>query len=485
MTVWRCVAAAALALLVCPFAVPAGANHVQAANGKSVSFDHKTGNEWWVEVLLGGPDAASVSKVEGMDTGGPWTALPKQSWGAYAASFHIEPGHQVRFRATWANGAAVESCWFTHPAGVEQACGSPPPPPPPPPPSGFSVSFTGVKGNEWWVEAKASGSKPIAQVDARADGGAWQTMTLRSWGAWAASFHVNPGGHVQLRARATDGSYSFPPNGWVWPAASSWPPPSSTFDARFENVKGNPNWVQVNVYAAPSWGLGGVSFRVDGGAWKPMTRQAYGDWTANPAVPDGSLVQFRAESGQTATSGTYRWPSATPVGPWPVAGSYATYTVSGHDGSPMGDVYGEYDGTVAFRYTSAGTWQATCDITRHGHTDYDVPHDTYATRREVKTLAPPMLPTDAVPGQRVEDDSVGDCAYQSLTVDVVGPGSVATRQSGTPATAPTWHGYLDDCGCHAWQADWARHQGLLLEGSFAGMGSGHSAKLLDTDAPIR
>jgi len=61
------VAAAVLAMNV----PGAGANHVQGAGGKSVAFDHKTGNEWWVEALLGGPDAASVAKVEGMDTGGP------------------------------------------------------------------------------------------------------------------------------------------------------------------------------------------------------------------------------------------------------------------------------------------------------------------------------------------------------------------------------------------------------------------------------
>jgi hypothetical protein len=116
----------ALSLLVlAALAAPTGANHLQSESGRSVSFDHKAGNEWWVEVVLGGPDAASATRVEGMDTGGPWTALPKQSWGAYAASFHIEPGHQVRFRAFWADGDVVTSCWFAHPAGAEQCSAGP------------------------------------------------------------------------------------------------------------------------------------------------------------------------------------------------------------------------------------------------------------------------------------------------------------------------------------------------------------------------
>ncbi|HEX2065303.1 MAG TPA: hypothetical protein VHI93_00685, partial [Candidatus Thermoplasmatota archaeon] len=291
---WR---AAAAATLLAALLAPVQANHVQSSGGKVVAFDHKTGNQWWVELLLGGPDAATVAKAEAMDTGGAWVPLQKKSWGAWAASFRIEPGHLVKFRASWSSGAAVESCWFTHPAGAEQ-CSAPPPP------GGFGVSFSNVKGNEWWVEAKAAGSKPIAQVDARADGGTWHPLSLRSWGAWAASFHIPPGSHVQLRARATDGTYGFAPNGWVWTSAAPWPPASQAFDARFENVKGNPGWVQVNVYAAPNWGLQGVSFRVDAGPWTPMARQSYGDWTAKPAVPiaDGSHVQFRAESGGATLS---------------------------------------------------------------------------------------------------------------------------------------------------------------------------------------
>src|SRR5437899_2585636 len=79
------------------------ADHLQTENGRTISFNHKESgaNEWWVEVTLAGSDAGSVAKVEGMDTNGPWVTLAKQGWGDYGASFHIEAGHLVRFRATW------------------------------------------------------------------------------------------------------------------------------------------------------------------------------------------------------------------------------------------------------------------------------------------------------------------------------------------------------------------------------------------------
>jgi VCBS repeat protein len=106
-------------------AMPAAANHVQTESGRVIAFDHVTGNEWWVEVALSGPDAGSVAGVEAQDANGPWVPLQKKSWGPWAATFHIEPNNQVRFRANWAGGAQVVSCWFTHPAGVEQCAPSP------------------------------------------------------------------------------------------------------------------------------------------------------------------------------------------------------------------------------------------------------------------------------------------------------------------------------------------------------------------------
>lgn len=166
---------------------------------RSVTFDHRTGNEWWVELVVGGPAAGSVVAAEARDTGGAWVPLTKRSWGAWAASFHIEPGHEVQFAVRFSDGKIQESCWFTHPQGVEQ-CGASPEP------AQDWAAFRPKAGNEWWVETYVDSGKPLAGVDARANGGAWISLAKRSWGAWAASFRVPDGSLVEFRARATDGA---------------------------------------------------------------------------------------------------------------------------------------------------------------------------------------------------------------------------------------------------------------------------------------
>jgi hypothetical protein len=123
-SIMRPAAAIAFLLAASLLAIPAAANHPQNDSGKAVAFDHRTGNEWWVEVVLTGQDAGSVHSVQSMDEGGAWVSLTKRSWGAWAASYHVEPGNLVRFRATWADGAQQVSCWFTHPQGAEQCPGT-------------------------------------------------------------------------------------------------------------------------------------------------------------------------------------------------------------------------------------------------------------------------------------------------------------------------------------------------------------------------
>lgn len=463
-------------------AFPVGGNHLQMDAGKPIVFDHKTGNEWWVEVVLSGQASGSVILVEAMDTNGPWVKLEKKSWGAYAASFHIEPGHDVRFRASWSGGAQQVSCWFTHPAGVEKCSTTPPPPPP----SGFQPTLSGVQGNEWWVQAFVKSDRSLAGVDTRVDGGTWVPLKLQSWGGWAVSTHAPPGSHVQLRVRATDGSLYFPPNGWTWTSATQFPEDRGVMDGVFLNVKGNANWVQANLYAPASHPAAKVEARVDGGAWKALPRQPYGDFAAALPAPDGSLVQFRAcdAAGACVQSSQYRWPTAQPV-VWPTPeASYVTYQAHGVDGSPAGDVYTEYDVEVAFRFQRDGTWRADCHGTEHRHTDYSEPQDTYTPIAALGTYAPPMWPTNVAPGQNVTGKVVGRCALTDFSTQVTGEGSVATKVVGQPVTAQTWHAYYEPCPCAGYEADWARHQGLLLKWWFGGMGSGYFGNVTDTDAPI-
>jgi len=85
-----------------------------------LTFDHRGGNEWWVEATISG---ATPSRVLSRDTDGAWAELTLRSWGAWAGSYHIEPGHDVQFRAE-VPGVWYESCWFSHPGGVAGTGGS-------------------------------------------------------------------------------------------------------------------------------------------------------------------------------------------------------------------------------------------------------------------------------------------------------------------------------------------------------------------------
>lgn len=231
-------------LLTASLAPAVGADHLQASGGRSVSFDHKGGNEWWAEARLGGPDASAVSRVEAMDADGAWKALSLRAWGHWAASFHVEPGHLVRFRATFPDGTQVTSCDFAHPEGAER-CGAT-----------FDASFSGVKGNAWWVEAKVGADKPLAGVDARVDGGGWRALSPRWWGAWAASFAVPDGSLVQLRARDASGA-AVESAEYVWPGGKpvprpAWPAEGSHVAYYAEQGERSPGgdyaeWDEVNV----------------------------------------------------------------------------------------------------------------------------------------------------------------------------------------------------------------------------------------------
>src|SRR5687768_1168340 len=80
-TLHNLVAVAAVALLLGALFVPAEASHAQTVpGGQVVSFTQVSGNEWWVQVRMGGADGASASSVRAMDTGGPWIGLKAQTW---------------------------------------------------------------------------------------------------------------------------------------------------------------------------------------------------------------------------------------------------------------------------------------------------------------------------------------------------------------------------------------------------------------------
>ena len=185
---------------------------------RAVRFAPQNGNEWWVQVHLGGADAAKVARLEARDDNTPWTPLAKKSWGGFAASFRVEPGHRVEYRAVLADGRIVTSCAFSHPsggcAGILGATGAASPPG-----GSFAASFKNVRGNEWWVETDvATTGGTLTGVDARVNGGAWTALEKRSWGSWAKSLKAPAGSSVEFRARAADGQsaqsarYAWPPS---------------------------------------------------------------------------------------------------------------------------------------------------------------------------------------------------------------------------------------------------------------------------------
>ena len=175
----------------------------------AASFSSVRGNQWWIEANVRG-NGLAIASVDARVDGGAWRPLAKQSWGpdAWAASFQIVDGSKVQLRATASNGQVDLSdlCYRWIPAAEQNAatvdCGGSTPPP-------FDASFTSVQGNQWWVQANVrSNGVPLATVEASVDGGAWRALTKQSWGpdAYAASFQVNNGQVLRLRATASDGT---------------------------------------------------------------------------------------------------------------------------------------------------------------------------------------------------------------------------------------------------------------------------------------
>ncbi len=105
----------------CWFSHPGGAlgsctTEEEPTTPTATTFDHRSGNEWWIEAHI----EPRPERVEARAEGGDWRSLTLRDWGTWAGSFHIPPGQMVQFRAESSGGTWEESCWFTHPEGIEQ-----------------------------------------------------------------------------------------------------------------------------------------------------------------------------------------------------------------------------------------------------------------------------------------------------------------------------------------------------------------------------
>lgn len=164
-------------------------------------------------------------------------------------------------------------------------------------------AFSGVAGNEWWIQAKVAGSP--TRVEASVNGGSGVALSYRSWGAWAASTHLPAGASVTLRASYADGSQESATYTWGASGPTSGGATASGFDATFSGVKVDAWWVQASVSGTSS--LAKVEARVNGGAWTTLTKQSWGGYAKSIPVPSGGKVEFRATStsGATDVSGAY------------------------------------------------------------------------------------------------------------------------------------------------------------------------------------
>lgn len=173
-------------------------------------------------------------------------------------------------------------------------------------------------------------------------------------------------------------------------------------------------------------------------------------------------------------------------GAWPVAGrSYATYHVRDGGGSPGGDFSETYEGNVTMRYTAAGTWTATCDGVSHHFDNWGgFGNDTYTPFHATTALAPPMWPVAARLDENVTGKVIVQCHDQDFSTTVVGSGNLTVLQDGQPEQAATHHAYYEPCPCAGYEAQWARHQGILLKWWHGGMAGGESGELVDTDASV-
>ena len=287
-----------------------------ATGAAQVSFAPYDGSEWWVQTKLSGADAARVTRVEAMDTGGAWTPLTLRAWGAWATSFRVEAGHAVTYRATLDDGRVATSCAYAHPA-TTCASATPTPPTPPTTTTGADVAFRPDGGNEWWVQTKLSGTDAarVVKVEARDADPSWHVLTWRAWGAWAGSFHVTPGSAVTYRATLDDGrtvtscAYAHPmPSGCTSGGTGGDTLPA--YAASFRNARGNEWWIEVDVDAQS---LVATEARVNAGAWQPLTKRAWGSWATSMHAPAGSSVEFRAiasDGRASAASAPVAWPPA-------------------------------------------------------------------------------------------------------------------------------------------------------------------------------
>lgn len=424
------------------------------------TFDTSGGNEWWVEVFVDGNEP--VVGVDARANEGPWHALEKKDWGAWAKSFHVPEGSVVQFRAHSSTGETDHSGCYRWTSGETVSCDYT-----------FDAWFDTSGGNEWWVEASVRGNRPIVDVEARDDGGPWVELEKRWWGDWAESFHVEDGSLVQFRATANTGETDVSGE-FRWPGGEQVTPEPDA-DVAFAPKAGNEWWIET--YAPANTTVASLDARVAGGTWHELTLRDWGAWAASFQVPDGSVVQFRTvdADGEHGMSTDFIWPHAVPVDeadePWPQEGSYARYEVEYRDPVPT-----HREADVTFVYHNDG-WRVFC----RGFEEQDGEREPYF---EYADNDPPTARTDGVSeGDRVDVEE-GGCRDTDYEVTVMRQETQETHHNGDRVTVNTWYGEANPgAPSLTVSSEWEMQVGLVVEWERA-RHEVDQGSLKDTDAPI-
>lgn len=457
---------AALMLVVGPVA---SSSALASEESVDAAFSTPGGNEWWIEVYVDADEP--LERVDARINHGDWIQLEHKDWGTWATSTHVPDGSTVEFQATSTGGETITSQAYQWPSGELADDSSS---------SALDAAFSTSGGNEWWIEVYVDANERLAKVDARIDGGQWQSLEHKDWGSWAQSYHAPEGSHVEFRATSSDDDTVLSPT-YRWTGGEEIVDTiddvnPATMDAAFGPKAGNAWWVEV--YVVTNGSIQSVEASVDGGDWHELTYRDWGAWAASFHVPDGSEVTFRAtdDEGAIDKSQPYHWPEASPAddpdAAWPTQGNYADYHA--HGGGP----------TSAYKYEMEALYV-------HGEDGWVVRCEGYREdpggREEVfdfQRLAPPEGPSDVWVGKHVDVEQ-GPChrgTYDNLTVQE--QRSYDTRQNGQETSVSVWFANRTaDCRCQGWEAHWETETNLVTEW-WRGGRTGDVGELQDTDAPM-
>lgn len=222
--------------------------------------------------------------------------------------------------------------------------------------------------------AQATYPAPVASFQASGSGSVWSFDASASRDpaggaltyAWDLGDGTKASGPTATRTYAAAGAYDVTltvTNRFGESATQKMAVRAEGYTATFSTSGGNKWWVQVAV--ASNERTVAVCASVDGGACQALTLQSWGEWAASFRVPDGSKVVFTAtsETGKTATSESYAWPTGKPY-------MTATFRASGNNwwvqamvdsASPLQGVCASVNGgkCQALRLQSWGGWAAS------------------------------------------------------------------------------------------------------------------------------